>query len=186
MCLDGQEFTRRFLLHVLPAGLQRLRHYGLLGNRCRAAKLARCRELLAMPVSVPTLALAPDPAPDYRDRYQRLTGFSLRDRPQYGRDKMIHVESFLARAPLSREVHQRIEMNAPSHDLRAATPLRRRCDGRALLRHHLPRENPAFAARDGSCDRQSPAATVNARGDVLPVTIASDARPDTNPRIQSP
>ena len=96
MCLDGQEFIRRFLLHVLPAGFQRIRHYGLLGNRYRAAKLARCRELLAMPAPVPTLA--PDPAPDYRDRYQRPTGLSLRDCPQCGRGQMIHVESFLAGA----------------------------------------------------------------------------------------
>ncbi len=38
MCLDGQEFIRRFLLHVLPAGFQRIRHYGLLGNRYRTGE----------------------------------------------------------------------------------------------------------------------------------------------------
>jgi hypothetical protein len=36
MALPATEFIRRFLLHVLPRGFQRLRHYGLLGNRCRA------------------------------------------------------------------------------------------------------------------------------------------------------
>ena len=40
MRLSGTEFIRRFLLHVLPKGLMRLRHYGFLANRCRAQKLA--------------------------------------------------------------------------------------------------------------------------------------------------
>ena len=46
MRLDADEFIRRFLLHVLPRGFTRLRHYGLLANRCRARKLAVCRDLL--------------------------------------------------------------------------------------------------------------------------------------------
>ena len=40
---------RRFLLHVLPDGFHRIRHYGLLANGHRAAMLARCRELLDVP-----------------------------------------------------------------------------------------------------------------------------------------
>lgn len=51
MRLDAHEFIRRFLLHVLPNGLQRIRHYGFLANRYRAVKLARCRELIAQPES---------------------------------------------------------------------------------------------------------------------------------------
>jgi hypothetical protein len=47
MTLAPHEFMRRFLLHVLPDGFQRIRHYGFLGNGNRAAKLARIRELLA-------------------------------------------------------------------------------------------------------------------------------------------
>jgi hypothetical protein len=46
MTLDALEFVRRFLMHVLPSGFVRIRHYGLLANRHRQAKLARCRELL--------------------------------------------------------------------------------------------------------------------------------------------
>ena len=46
MTLAPHEFMRRFLLHVLPDGFQRIRHYGFLGNGNRAAKLARIRELL--------------------------------------------------------------------------------------------------------------------------------------------
>jgi hypothetical protein len=92
MRLDAQEFVRRFLLHVLPAGLQRIRHYGLLANRYRKAKLDHCRQLLAAPTPVVEL---PDPALDYRDRYQRLTGVSLRDCPHCGRGQMVRIESFL-------------------------------------------------------------------------------------------
>ena len=46
MTLDGSEFLRRFLLHVLPRGFVRIRHYGLLSNRNRKDRLNRCRELL--------------------------------------------------------------------------------------------------------------------------------------------
>ena len=53
MALDVGEFIRRFLLHVLPRGFTRLRHYGVLANRGRARKLARCRTLLAQPEPQP-------------------------------------------------------------------------------------------------------------------------------------
>src|SRR4051794_1458154 len=49
MRLPAGEFMRRFLLHVLPDGFHRIRHYGLLANGRRAAMLARCRELLDVP-----------------------------------------------------------------------------------------------------------------------------------------
>ena len=47
--LDGGEFLRRFLLHVLPKGFHRIRHYGLLASAGRKANIARARELLAAP-----------------------------------------------------------------------------------------------------------------------------------------
>jgi Putative transposase/Transposase zinc-binding domain len=72
MTLDADEFIRRFLLHVLPDGFHRIRHYGYLANGHRVAKLAHCRRLLAAPPP-PT----PAPAVDYRERYQQLTGRSL-------------------------------------------------------------------------------------------------------------
>ena len=53
MRLNASEFIRRFLLHVLPRGFTRLRHYGLLGNRGRARNLALCRTLLAQPAPKP-------------------------------------------------------------------------------------------------------------------------------------
>ena len=49
MTLATHEFIRRFLIHVLPKGLHRIRHYGLLAGPARAGNLARMRELLAVP-----------------------------------------------------------------------------------------------------------------------------------------
>ena len=47
MTLEAGEFMRRFLLHVLPPGFHRIRHFGFLANGHRAARLALCRRLLA-------------------------------------------------------------------------------------------------------------------------------------------
>jgi hypothetical protein len=47
MKLAPDEFIRRFLLHALPDGFHRIRHFGFLANGCRAARLALCRSLLA-------------------------------------------------------------------------------------------------------------------------------------------
>jgi hypothetical protein len=49
MTLATDEFIRRFLIHVLPHGFHRIRHYGLFANGNRAANVARARELLAVP-----------------------------------------------------------------------------------------------------------------------------------------
>jgi hypothetical protein len=51
MTLPTHEFIRRFLTHVLPTGLHRIRHYGLFANGNRTANLAHARELLAVPSS---------------------------------------------------------------------------------------------------------------------------------------
>jgi len=48
MTLDGREFLRRFLLHAVPGGFMRIRHFGLLANRVRTKNLERCRRLLAV------------------------------------------------------------------------------------------------------------------------------------------
>jgi Putative transposase len=100
MTLDAEEFIRRFLLHVLPAGFQRIRYYGFLGNRYRKEKLARCRQLLGMPayeVPVP----AKEAAPDYRERYEALTGVSLRRCPVCHQGCMQVIE-LLPPSPLNR------------------------------------------------------------------------------------
>ena len=56
MALDAPEFLRRFLLHVLPRGFMRIRHYGLLGNRAKRHQLARARDALNCPSPEPVLA----------------------------------------------------------------------------------------------------------------------------------
>jgi hypothetical protein len=50
MTLETHEFIRRFLMHVLPQGFHRIRHYGLLNNAARARNIARIRALLAVPL----------------------------------------------------------------------------------------------------------------------------------------
>lgn len=91
MRLDAHEFIRRFLLHVLPSGFQRIRHYGFLANRYREVRLNQCRDLLAAPAPV----VGEIDVEDYRDRYQRLTGVSLRDCPHCGHGQMVRIETFL-------------------------------------------------------------------------------------------
>ena len=62
MRLDVSEFMRRFLLHVLPNGFHRIRHYGLFANTHRADKLTLCRRVLDVP-SAPTHRDINDNAP---------------------------------------------------------------------------------------------------------------------------
>ncbi len=91
MTLEAEEFIRRFLLHVLPAGFHRIRHYGFLGNRFRVVKLARCRQLLGM-LTACTLEMSPAPRRrDYRDVYEALTGISLRLCPICRHGQMVRV-----------------------------------------------------------------------------------------------
>ena len=66
MTLEAHEFLRRFLLHVLPKGLVRIRSFGFLASRHRAARLARCRELLA--AARPRQRPHPPPRPKFRPR----------------------------------------------------------------------------------------------------------------------
>jgi hypothetical protein len=61
--LPAEEFLRRFLLHVVPPRFVRIRHFGLLANRTRPEKLARCRQLLAVAAAAAT-ALLPTRPPE--------------------------------------------------------------------------------------------------------------------------
>jgi len=53
MALDAAEFIRRFLLHVLPTGFHRIRHYGLFAGTVRARNIERARQLLTAPKAPP-------------------------------------------------------------------------------------------------------------------------------------
>jgi hypothetical protein len=89
MTLSAEEFIRRFLLHVLPGGFHRIRYYGFLGNRHRKEKLEHCRHLLGMTPN--ERSSQAQPCQDYRDRYEKLTGRSLRECPVCHRGRMITV-----------------------------------------------------------------------------------------------
>jgi hypothetical protein len=86
MRVSADEFIRRFLLHALPPGFQRIRYYGLLANCHRASRLELCRRLLA----TPTADLLPRTT-DYRDFYLQLTGINLRLCPQCGIGALIRL-----------------------------------------------------------------------------------------------
>jgi len=62
MTLEAHEFMRRFLLHVLPHGFHRIRHYGLFASATRKANIARVRELLS--VAPAPAAIAAEEPPD--------------------------------------------------------------------------------------------------------------------------
>ncbi len=68
LTLSAEEFLRRFLLHVLPKGFVRIRHYGLLASTNVASKLARCRQLLG------EAAQATPPVKTWMDRMLEWTG----------------------------------------------------------------------------------------------------------------
>jgi len=90
MTLNVGEFIRRFLVHVLPEGFQRIRYYGFLGNRHRKQKLAHCRELLGMQQS--DASAEPKERPDYRDKVEELSGVSLRECPSCHQGRMVCIE----------------------------------------------------------------------------------------------
>lgn len=71
LTLAVDEFLRRFLLHVVPSGFMRIRHFGLLANRARRTTVARCRALLGLPPSEDA------PPESVVDLWQRLTGVDL-------------------------------------------------------------------------------------------------------------
>ncbi len=64
MTLDADEFIRRFLLHALPKGFQRIRHFGLLANRTRAEKLCLCRKLLGETQKLDSVKSSPEAVSD--------------------------------------------------------------------------------------------------------------------------
>jgi hypothetical protein len=94
MTLSAIEFVRRFLMHVLPSGFVRIRHYGILANRHRKEKRARCRELL----NLAGLPESDEPEPIEPPRLAALVT-PTRVCPVCGAGRMIVIEEFPPRAP---------------------------------------------------------------------------------------
>ena len=91
MTLKATEFIRRFLLHVLPSGFVRIRHYGFLANRVCQEKLALCRALLGVETTPEPVAAEPSPSrrrPSKRSRANVC--------PSCGAGRMVIVETFRA------------------------------------------------------------------------------------------
>ncbi len=88
MAREAAEFIRRFLLHVVPDHFVRIRHFGLLANRTRKAKLAQCRQLLAV---LPAAALGPPES--VAALMLRLTGIDIERCPvcQEGRLRLVAI-----------------------------------------------------------------------------------------------
>src|SRR3954447_26874828 len=93
MTLDSVEFVRRFLMHVLPSGFVRIRHYGLLANRHRQEKLARCRDLLGMAVTRQADTDPTDPDPVTPPSHE-ATVTPTRVCPRCGAGRMVVVAEF--------------------------------------------------------------------------------------------
>jgi hypothetical protein len=93
MTVETDEFLRRFLLHVVPRGFMRIRHFGLLANRTRRGTLRRCRELLD--------AAPPDAvhAESATALILRLTGIDLSRCPGCGRGRMQITATIPGAAP---------------------------------------------------------------------------------------
>ena len=90
------EFTRRFLLHVLPKGFVRIRHYGFLANGCRARLLACCRGALGQPVDTQLVQVSR--RSDHNEPLLELLPQSLRLCPRCGLGPMRCIE-VLGRPP---------------------------------------------------------------------------------------
>jgi len=89
MTLSAEEFIRRFLLHVLPRGFQRLRHFGFFSNRRRGQDLARCRRLLG----VADVAVEETERPSgLAARYEAVTGQRLDQCPACGVGRMRAIQ----------------------------------------------------------------------------------------------
>jgi hypothetical protein len=72
MTLQAKEFIRRFLLHVLPGGFVRIRHFGFLANRCKKENIQQCREIIGYSEPLPETT-----EKNYQQRMLELTGIDI-------------------------------------------------------------------------------------------------------------
>lgn len=92
--LPGAEFVRRFLLHVLPNGAKRIRHYGILAPATKRAQLAQAKAALLMPAANP---LAAESAQDFM---QRVAGHDLQQCPRCTAGHLRVIGTYVARRRL--------------------------------------------------------------------------------------
>src|SRR6266581_1162374 len=86
MTLDAQEFIRRFLLHVLPDGFMRIRHFGFLANRVKKLALPQCRKVLGLNPALPEI-----PKRSAHELLRELIGIDLSRCPSCKQGTMIIV-----------------------------------------------------------------------------------------------
>jgi len=96
MTLDAQEFIRRFLLHVLPNGFMRIRHFGFLANRAKKQALAQCRKILDCEPPPPSGDLSA------KDLLAKLTGSDFNRCPSCQKGTMITIGELSAPVRLTR------------------------------------------------------------------------------------
>jgi hypothetical protein len=106
MTLEAHEFIRRFLLHIVPHGCQRLRHVGFLANRCKARALRQCRDLRGQPTEPP-----PRAQPSAVEWMRQRTGIDLTHCPQCGH------------GPLVRNPLYPLPVRAPDQEASAKVPM---------------------------------------------------------------
>jgi len=96
LTLPAEEFIRRFLLHVLPDGFMRIRHFGFLANRSKKQALPQCRKLLGLKPALPEI-----PQKSSQDLLLELTGIDLSRCPRCQKGTMIVVAELprLSRLP---------------------------------------------------------------------------------------
>jgi hypothetical protein len=89
MTLDASEFIRRFLLHILPDGFVKIRHYGILSNRKRNTKLGLCKRLLSVDCRHEGRE---NKFESWQDLLTRITGHDPRICPYCGKGRMVLKE----------------------------------------------------------------------------------------------
>ena len=93
MTLDAEEFIRRFLLHVIPKGFMRVRHYGFLANHSKDC-LSKCRQLIGL--------TPPPPLPPQRSTEElmlALTGIDIHRCPLCQKGTLVWVSQLAAAPP---------------------------------------------------------------------------------------
>jgi hypothetical protein len=103
MTLEAGEFIRRFLLHVLPRGFVRIRHFGFLANRAKKQTLSRCRQLLGLSLVGPQT-----PPKSTPELLFELTGIDLSRCPYCQRGTMVVIDQWPgpSLSPISPQVAQ--------------------------------------------------------------------------------